>query len=246
MKILLAGETWTSLTQHAKGVDTFVSVAQGNGHAAFVRALSTVGEVTHLPGERVPLEFPQRMSELAQFDAVVLSDIGADSLLLHPDTFERGRRTPNRLRLLQEYVRAGHGFLMCGGYLSFQGWHGRARYHGTPVEELLPVRLEAGDDREEIPEGVRARVVAEHPVTAGLPTHWPYLLGLNRLQPKEGATVLATAGAHPLLVAGTYGRGRTLAWASDIGPHWCPQGFVAFTGYARLWQQALVWLAELR
>ena len=58
--------------------------------------------------------------------------------------------------------------------------------------------------------------------------------------------VLATASADydgkPLLVAGTFGRGRTLAWTSDIGPHWLPPEFAAWPGYARLWRQALEWL----
>ena len=58
--------------------------------------------------------------------------------------------------------------------------------------------------------------------------------------------VLATASADydgkPLLVAGTFGKGRTLAWTSDIGPHWLPPEFAAWSGYARLWRQALEWL----
>jgi uncharacterized membrane protein len=38
-------------------------------------------------------------------------------------------------------------------------------------------------------------------------------------------------------------QGRTLAWASDIGPHWCPVGFAEWAGYARLWNNAVNWLA---
>jgi len=63
---------------------------------------------------------------------------------------------------------------------------------------------------------------------------------------KLGATVLATVsadyGEKPLLVAGSFGKGRSLAWTSDIGPHWLPPEFVAWKGYARLWAQALGWL----
>ena len=53
-----------------------------------------------------------------------------------------------------------------------------------------------------------------------------------------------TQGGHPLLVAGTHGQGRTLAWTSDIGPHWLPDSFVAWDGYARLWRQALQWVTQ--
>ena len=50
----------------------------------------------------------------------------------------------------------------------------------------------------------------------------------------------------PLLVAGTFGKGRTLAWTSDIGPHWLPPEFAAWPGYARLWRQSLAWLVGAR
>ncbi|MEN6431106.1 MAG: glutamine amidotransferase, partial [Coriobacteriales bacterium] len=36
---------------------------------------------------------------------------------------------------------------------------------------------------------------------------------------------------------------RTAAWASDIGPHWCPEEFTAWPGYARLFSQLVRWLA---
>ena len=51
-------------------------------------------------------------------------------------------------------------------------------------------------------------------------------------------------GGYPLLVAGTHGKGRSLAWTSDIGPHWLPTPFVEWPGYARLWRQALAWLTS--
>jgi uncharacterized membrane protein len=38
----------------------------------------------------------------------------------------------------------------------------------------------------------------------------------------------------------------TLAWASDIGPHWYPEPFVTWPGYAVFWKQAIVWLAGER
>ncbi len=61
--------------------------------------------------------------------------------MLHPDTWLRSKRTPNRLKLLKSYVEAGGGLIMVGGYLSFQGINGSARYHGTPIEEILRSRF---------------------------------------------------------------------------------------------------------
>ena len=97
--------------------------------------------------------FRRRMEALSDYDAIVLSDIGANTLLLHPDTWIHSKTTPNRLRLLRDYVRDGGGLLMFGGYYSFQGINGGARYHKTPVEEVLPVTCLSVDDRVEVPEG---------------------------------------------------------------------------------------------
>jgi uncharacterized membrane protein len=58
---------------------------------------------------------------------------------------------------------------MIGGYLTFQGIDGRGRWHGTPVEEVLPVTIQAIDDRMEVPEGFNPVVVNDHPLLAGLP-----------------------------------------------------------------------------
>ena len=46
--------------------------------------------------------------------------------------------------------------MMIGGYYSFQGINGGARYHRTPVEEVLPVECLPYDDRVEVPEGFAA------------------------------------------------------------------------------------------
>lgn len=243
IQVLLAGETWSSVTVHTKGFDSFTSAVRGDGATFFMRALEDVAEVHHMAGDRVPTDFPLGLDALRRYQVVVLSDVGADSLLLHPNTWERGMRMPNRLKLIEAYVARGGGLAMCGGYLSFQGWHGRGRYAGSPVERALPVGIESTDDRVEVPEGVRPVVVLEHPVVDGIEGRWPYLLGYNRLSAKPGSSVLAAVGDHPLLIAGAHGLGRSLAWASDIGPHWCPSRFVRWEGYSRLWQQAIKWLA---
>src|SRR5246127_5473348 len=56
--------------------------------------------------------------------------------------------------LVKEYVLQGGGLAMAGGYLSFQGIYGAARYHRSPIEEVLPVSLLPTDDRVEKPEGI--------------------------------------------------------------------------------------------
>lgn len=245
LRILLAGESWISQSTHIKGWDFFSSADYQTGTEDLERALVAVGmNFTHLPNHLAASQFPLTRDELAGYDVVILSDIGANTLLLHPDTFLRGARRPNRLRLLADWVRDGGSLVMCGGYYSFQGIYGSSRYRGTPIEDILPVEMLPVDDRVEIPEGaIPDLLLPTHPVVADIEGEWPYLLGCNEVTVKPGAQLIATVQEYPLLVVGEVGRGRTLAWTSDIGPHWCPEAFVSWSGYARLWCQALQWLA---
>lgn len=248
-RVLLAGESWMSTATHAKGFDQFDSITFHLGAEPLVAALAGSGfDVRYMPSHEAQRDFPQSLDELQRFDVVILSDIGANTILLHPDTWLKSLPTPNRLRLIRDYVARGGGLLMAGGYLSFQGINGSARYRGTPVEEALPVEILPYDDRVEVPEGfVPVVTESRHPIVSGFPDAWPMLLGFNEVVAKPDATVIATVsaeyGGKPLLVAGSFGKGRTAVWTSDIGPHWLPPDFVAWEGYARLWRQLLAWLA---
>ena len=250
--ILLAGKSWVTMATHIKGFDQFPTVTFHLGAEPFVEALKgSAFDLRYMPSHEAQRDFPQTAEALAAYDAVILSDIGSNTLLLHPDTWIQSRRTPNRLRALKAYVERGGGLLMVGGYYSFQGINGGARYHGTPVEEALPVEILPYDDRVEAPEGFTPVIrQKEHPILAGLAGELPPLLGFNEVRPKAGASILATVSAdyaeRPLLVAGGLGDGRTLAWTSDIGPHWLPPEFAAWEGYGRLWRQALEWLVKKR
>lgn len=244
-RVLIAGESWVSEATHYKGYDAFTSVTFHTGVDPLRDALQAGGvEVDYLPAHEVPERFPASAADLAGVDVVVLSDIGANSILLHPDTWVHGKRTVNRLTVLAEWVRAGGGLMMAGGYLSFQGFEGKAMWRGTPVEAVLPSVISPYDDRVETPEGVEPVADAGHPVTAGLGGTWPPLLGYNRFSPTDDALVLARVGADPLLTVRTVGEGRTLAWASDIAPHWCPDEFLQWDGYRALFNQAISWLAK--
>jgi uncharacterized membrane protein len=252
LRVLLAGESWVSAATHYKGFDQFGSVTFHLGAKPLVEALAdSPFELRYMPSHEAAEGFPLSLEALAEYGAVILSDIGANTLLLHPDVWLRGRPVPNRLKLLRQWVESGGGLVMIGGYLSFQGINGAARWHRTAVEEVLPVDCLPIDDRIEVPEGFRADLVhPEHPILAGLAGEWPLLLGCNEVRVKEQAGVELLArlpdeqGGHPLLVAGTYGQGRSLAWTSDIGPHWLPESFAAWGGYARLWRQALAWVTR--
>jgi uncharacterized membrane protein len=248
-KVLLVGESWVSAASHYKGFDRFGSVTFHLGAEPLVAALhDSPFELTYMPSHVAADGFPFTRDELAAYGAVILSDIGANTLLLPQAVWLNGRTVPNRLKLIRDWTADGGGLVMIGGYLSFQGIDGRARWRRTPVEEALPVTCLPYDDRIEAPEGFRAEVLApEHPVLRGLGGEWPALLGANEVIAKPGVSVLARLpadqGGHPLLVVGGYGKGRSLAWTSDIGPHWLPDAFVAWPGYATLWRNVLAWVS---
>jgi uncharacterized membrane protein len=244
-RVLIAGESWVTHSLHQKGFDSFTTTSYHEGVGPLREALEAGGfTIDYLPNHLAAADFPGTVEALAPYAAVVLSDIGANTLLLHPDTFERSLPTPDRTAAIRDYVASGGGLVMVGGYLTFQGIEGRARWAGTPVEAALPVTMERGDDRVEVPAGVAPSVrLADHAIVTGLPGTWPDLLGYNRVHARVEAQVVATVGDDPLIVAGSHGRGRSAAFTSDCGPHWCPPPFLAWPGYARLWQQLIGWVA---
>jgi uncharacterized membrane protein len=241
-RVLLAGESWVSTTTHVKGFDSFTTSAYSEGADDLRAALAAGGFVVDfLPNHVAPTTFPSSAAALGEYGCVILSDIGTNTLLLAPATWERGEPTPNRLELLREYVHAGGGLIMVGGYLTFQGIEGKGRWAGSAVEDVLPVTLQTGDDRVERPEGIAPRVVGEHAIVAGLEGQWPLVLGYNRVAARPDAQVLARVGDDVLLACREVGGGRTIAYTTDCGPHWCPPPFVQWPGYQRLWQQMVGW-----
>lgn len=244
-RILIAGESWTVHSIHQKGFDSFTTTEYAEGVRWLKAALEKGGwDVTFQPSHVAAREFPFTAEELAAYDVVLLSDIGANTLLLHPETFTKSKVLPNRLAAIRDYVAKGGGLVMVGGYLTFQGIDAKAQYAGSPVEEALPVTIEKGDDRVEAPQGIEPFVSdVSHPIVAGLAPTWPILLGYNRIAAKAGATLVASVGEDPLIVAGAFGKGRSVAFASDCGPHWAPPPFVEWAGYEKLWTQLCDWAA---
>lgn len=247
-KVLFAGESWTIHSIHQKGFDSFTTTEYAEGGDFLKRALTAAGwEIDYQPAHVAARSFPQTVEALAAYDCVILSDIGANTLLLHPETFFRSTPLPNRLAAIRDYVAGGGGLVMVGGYLTFQGIDAKGQYAGSPVEEALPVTLSRHDDRAENPAGITPHVtMTDHPIVAGLPENWPALLGYNRIAAKPGAEVVAMVGDDPLIVAGTHGKGRAVAFASDCGPHWAPPPFVDWAGYDPLWGGIVDWAGGRR
>lgn len=245
LKILFAGESWFFTTIETKGFDQFTIGGYQTEIGRVKKAMEGFAEIIHVPAHMVLEEFPSTVEELKQYDAVIFSDVGANTFLLHPQTFFQSKCTPNRFQAIADYVADGGAFGMMGGYLTFQGFEAKGKYYGTKIEEILPVNLLPNDDRQEHPEGIYLTLNSNsHPLLSGMPKEWPPLLGYNKLIAKKDAQVVVSYQGNPILAVGEYGKGRTFAWASDCAPHWMPEEFCTWEYNSLLWKNVLTWAAN--
>lgn len=244
-RVLLVGESWFTYSVHQKGFDAFYTSEYVEGGGGFMAALRDAGhDVTYIPSHEVAARFPRDAEALrALADVVVISDVGANTFQLAPETFGSSVPSPDKAEVVREFVADGGGVVMVGGYLTFSGVDAKARWGRTSLAQALPVRILDIDDRVELPAGAEPIVVRQHPVVSGLEARWPALLGLNELVAKDGALTLAECAGHPLLVVGEYERGRSAAFASDIAPHWAPSAFTEWPGYQVLFDRLVRWVS---
>lgn len=248
-KILLAGESWMIRTTETKGVDEFTVCSYEEAGIELKAALRGAGyEVEHMPAHMVPTAFPETPEQLKQYDLIILSDIGANSLQLAPDVFQKSITGKNRIQALSSWVQSGGALLMVGGYLSFTGFEAKANYANTAITEVLPVTLLGQDDRIEYPDGIAPRVLKpEHPALGNAGKEWPNLLGYNKVKIRDDAELLATVGpdGDPLVAVMEIGKGRSAVFTSDCAPHWAPPEFSQeWSGYQRLFGGLADWLTQ--
>ncbi len=244
-KILLAGESWMSYTTHVKGADAFYTSVYETGEKWLKAALEKGGyEVDFLPNHLAAEEFPFTMEELKEYDCVILSDIGANTLLLPSATFARSEKMPNRTKLIRDYVTEGGGLIMVGGYLTFSGVDAKGKWHDTPVQEVLPVEVLTVDDRMEHCEGVTPKAVSTHEILEGIPKEFPDVLGYNKTIAGEGAQVLAEVEGDPFLAVMECGKGRSAVVTTDCAPHWAPVEFCEWEYYDLLWKNIADWVTK--
>lgn len=240
-KVLLAGESWITHCTHIKGMDIFNTCSYEEGGKWLISALRKEDiDVTFMPNHIAMNSFPFTIEELDQYNAIMLSDIGSNTLLLNDDVFLKGRACPNRLELLKKYVETGGGLCMIGGYMSFTGMEAKARYGDTVLAEVLPVTMLTRDDRVEQGQGISPIITKPGSmIFEGLEGDWPVFLGYNKTVAKSSAEVVATIGDDPFIVHGSYGKGRVAAFTSDCSPHWGTMEFVNWKHYGRFWSNLL-------
>lgn len=246
-RVLLVGESCTVHTIETKGYDMFHGVRYNELAEIMKELLEKEGFlVDHIPSHRVHMDFPVTIEGLNEYDAVILSDVGANTMLLHPDTARFCKRTVNKLSLIARFVEEGGGFAMIGGYMSFMGMDGRAKYRNTIIEKVLPVELLTYDDRVEVPEGAELYLEEEgKKILTKIPESLPYILGYNKLIPKKESRILVKYEGDPIITVGHYGAGKTMAYATDCAPHWAPPGMYEWKYYGTMWRQLLEYLIKL-
>jgi uncharacterized membrane protein len=222
--------------------------------------LRTQDSISLVPNDEMSLiPFPTRElfeHQLPSFDLILLQDF---------EYLPYG--IGDYLENIRSYVEGGGGLAMLGGSASFSS----GGYYGTPVAAALPVELYGPFDSGPILDVQKfspqlTETGATHPVTSlrySAPDNlavWkalPQLVGVNLVaSAKPEATVLAThprlktktGKPMPVIVAGEYGKGRSLAVTTDTLWRW---GFVAAARpgddgrhYTKFWENAMRWLIQ--
>jgi len=195
--------------------------------------------------------FPDTVAELSAFDCIILSSVAREAL------------SDKHLQWIDNWVATrGGGLCMAGGQFSFAagGWK------GSVVEKILPVDLLPGSDDFDAGELTVLPVLngPVHPIwhiTANekqnleIIRKFPVLNAGNRFPRAKPnlATVLATAPRPPgdplpVVTAGRYGKGRSLAFAGGITEPWSGEftrwGENDHRYYAKFWRNAVYWLTE--
>lgn len=179
------------------------------------------------------------------WDVVILGDVLADQI--------KKAGGPEALARIEKMVRErGAGFLTLGGYSTY----GDGDWVQTPIESLLPVRL---DRRGQVEKETRML-----PTEPGLRLYG-YVMNLgqgpgaakgswDKLReieghsvlgtPKPGANILADSSEGvPVLVSQNYGNGRVMAFAGDTTHRWVRNPETKLL-HDQFWQRMIRWLAH--
>lgn len=183
-----------------------------------------------------------------KYDAFILGDLEAAAL---------GKEN---IQALADAVGRGKGLLVLGGLRSF----GRGKYGGTPLEALLPIKMDklegsdfVSDQAEKqffLQEPLTLAPVGRHPLTRLAadadnerlwrelpPQPWAYKFAGVKNGPGV-RVLLESQNKVPLLVSGEFGSGRVLAFACGSTYLWTMHG--QEVAHKRFWRQVVLWLVR--
>ena len=203
--------------------------------------IGTVLKVIRRPPQNNPDDLSDAEFASGRYDVYILGDVPADFL------------TRRQHHLLVNAVERGAGLIMLGGRSSF----GAGGWASNDVAGILPVEIHPGDGQMEPEEGLKVLpnttsldnyVLRLGPTRAESQRVWeslPPIPGANRLgPPKPGATVMAQAANHEVLMAGQEsGKGRVMAFAGETWV-WARATDETQLAHRKFWRQAIFWLAH--
>jgi uncharacterized membrane protein len=194
--------------------------------------------------------FPKTREELFTYSGLILGSIEASFF------------THDQLQMIADFVsQRGGGLLMLGGKRAFV----EGGYAGTPVEDVLPVELDAPAAKDFLTEVTVEPTPAgrTHPVAQIAGTEeesaerWNSLPPLTVVNPltevKPGATTLLrgtpAGGGDPLVVLAwqRYGRGKSIVFPVQDSWLWQMHADIPLDDMTHevLWQQLLRWLVSV-
>ncbi|MEX1042578.1 MAG: glutamine amidotransferase [Pirellulaceae bacterium] len=191
-----------------------------------------------------PVDLTEQLRD-RDYDVIIIGDLDSDAL------------SEPTMTLLAERIESGKGFIMLGGFNTY----GPGGYQTTPLADVLPVQI-GRLERQDLDAPIREDLHLRGPLKlAPATSHFLTNLGTaedgssvwNALPPMAGAnrfsgikpraqTILRGEGNVPLLVAGEYGLGRTLAFAADSTWQWVMDDQAE--AHRRFWRQTILWLAK--
>ena len=118
VRVLYCGDTQAETLITAKGMDTFTLNYYRDSASVLREALGPRPGIalTHMPADKVRAEFPMTPEQFAQWDVIILSDVGYNNLALLPGNRERVvPMGPDRIGNFRKWVEGGGGLIMNAG-----------------------------------------------------------------------------------------------------------------------------------
>lgn len=141
--------------------------------------------------------FPVSYEEIMNFDVIILQG----------SIHSLGKI---REEMIKDFVKAGGGLLITGGYFSY----GKARIGEGPLSCIFPFTITSPFDLKRSFDG--KIVVKNFPYSNLFNGEKPMVFWYHKIKPKEKSKVLLEVDGSPLLIEGTYGKGKILCFTGTV------------------------------
>jgi len=175
--------------------------------------------------------FPETKEELFANKVLVLGNIN-HTAFERKGPWDRMQLVKGRsVDWVEEFVRQGGGLFLLGGNVSLGMSSPAGKFNETSLAKVLPAQI---SDEADIHVETQNRPVAltpagSHPILKSL--NWqekPVTLFYHEVKPRPGSTVIIKAGEAPIMILGTYGKGRVALFVAtlhgdppeNVTPYW--------------------------